>query len=89
MAIILVTYDLKKQGQNYQGVHDYLKKFTYCKHLESVWLLDTVRTTSEIRDALRGLTDSNDVIFVTRLSKDWSSLNYGCATWLNESSRSW
>ena len=89
MAIILVTYDLRKAGQNYQGVHDYLKKFTYCKGMESVWLLDTKLTPATIRDALRSLVDGNDTIFVVRLQREWGALNYGCAEWLNKPERNW
>jgi hypothetical protein len=90
MAIVIVTYDLKRLGQNYQGVHDYLKRFTYCKHLESVWLLDTVKSVSSIRDSLRTLTDNNDVIFVAQLQPhQWASLNFGCAEWLNQPGRGW
>lgn len=87
MAILLVTYDLKQPGRNYQPVHDYLKQFTYCKHLESVWLLDTNLSPRDVRDRLQNLVDSNDVIFVVRITSDWASLNYGCATWLNNGRR--
>jgi len=89
MAVILVTYDLKKPGQDYAPVHAYLKRYAYCKYLESVWLLDTTATTQQIRVAVQGLVDNNDVVFVTRLQRDWSSLNYGCADWLNDAARNW
>jgi hypothetical protein len=87
MAVILVTYDLKQPGRNYQPVHDYLKKFTYCKGLESVWLLDTTLTTTAIRDALSKLVDASDKTFAVRITKDWGSWNYDCADWLNKPER--
>lgn len=89
MAIVLVTYDLKQPGRSYQPVWDYLKKFAYCKGLESVWLLDTTTPTATIRDNLRALVDANDVIFVVRLTQDWASFNYYCGDWLNKPERSW
>ncbi|MGE5525930.1 MAG: hypothetical protein ACM3SS_19615 [Rhodospirillaceae bacterium] len=89
MAVILVTYDLKQPGRNYQPVWDYLKRFTYCKGLESVWLLDTTMSPEAVRDDLRGLVDPNDRIFAVRLFRDWASFNYGCADWLNDPARSW
>lgn len=89
MAILLVTYDLKQPGRNYTPVHDYLKRFANCKGLESVWLLDTTATTEAIRDGLTSLVDANDKIFVVRLQRDWASLRYGCADWLNDSARNW
>lgn len=89
MAIILVTYDLKTPGQDYKPVHDYLKTFSWCKGLESVWLLDTNVPTKTIRVTLQGLVDGNDKLFVTRLSQDWSSYNYFCGDWLNDPARNW
>lgn len=89
MAIVLVSYDLKKPGRNYEPVHEYLKRFTWCKGLESVWLLDTTTPTATIRDNLRALADENDAIFVTRLARDWAAFNYYCADWLNKPERNW
>ena len=87
MSIKLVTYDLRKPGRNYQRVYDYLKKFTYCKGMESVWLLDTTTTCKKIRDDLESLVDSNDIIFVVKITRDWASFNYSCADWLKRDSR--
>lgn len=89
MAVILVTYDLNRPGQNYQAVHDYLKKFTYCKGMESVWLLDTQQSTEAVRDGLSRIVDSTDTLFVVRLQQTWNSWNYTCADWLNAPGRSW
>lgn len=87
MAILLVTYDLRQPGRDYEPVHKYLKKFTYCKGLESVWLLDTTASCADIRDGLKALVDANDIVFVVELMKHWASFNYGCAEWLK--GRSW
>ncbi len=89
MTIMLVTYDLQQPGRNYAPVHEYLKKFTYCKHLESVWLLDTQLDAAAIRDALTLLVDANDKLFVVALTKYWASLNFGCGDWLKDSARRW
>lgn len=89
MSIILVTYDLKKPGRNYKPVHDYLKTYSYCKYLESVWLLDTHKSPDKIRNELKTKIDSNDTVFVVKLRQDWASYNYGCADWLNSSIRNW
>jgi CRISPR/Cas system-associated endoribonuclease Cas2 len=89
MAIVLVTYDLKKPGQNYTPVHDYLKRFTHCKQMESVWLLDTTTDVQTIREGVRSVADGNDIVFVVKLQRDWSSWNYACADWLNNAARNW
>lgn len=89
MAIVLVTYDLKQPGRDYKPVHEYLKKFTYCKGLESVWLLDTTVTPAAIRDALNKLIDGNDKTFVVKITNDWASHAFGCGDWLNNAERNW
>lgn len=89
MAVLLVTYDLKAPGRNYQPVWDYLKTFAYCKDLESVWLIDTTITTEAVRTALQSKVDANDKIFVARLQRDWASLHFGCGDWLNDTRRNW
>lgn len=90
MAILVVSYDLKKPGKNYQPVWDYLKKFTYCKPLESFWLLQTTKSVTTVRDELKPLVDANDRVFVCRMAtKAWASHNGVCGSWLNDASRSW
>lgn len=89
MAVHLVTYDLVSPGKDYQPVYDYLKQFAYCHGPESVWLIDTNKSTEAVRDDLKNKVDSNDVIFVVRLHQDWGSFNYGCANWLNSPNRNW
>lgn len=87
--VLLVTYDLHAPGRDYTPVHDYLKQFAYCKHLESVWLIDTQFSPATIRDALQNRIDRNDTVFVVRLMQNWAAYNYGCADWLNNSNRTW
>lgn len=89
MAILLVTYDLKQPGRDYAPVHNFLKQFTNCKDLESVWLLDTQWTAAQVRDALNGLVDGNDKVFVAPIERTWASRNFTCGNWLNDGSRNW
>ena len=89
MAILLVTYDLKQPGRDYEPVFKYLRQYTHCKKMESVWLLDTTNSTKTVRDHMKQVVDGNDIVFVVRLAQDWGSFNYGCADWLNDPSRNW
>ncbi len=89
MSIVLATYDLKAPGKNYDSVHTHLEKFTHCKGLESVWLLDTTKALSTIRDDLRGKIDANDIVFAVKLTRQWPSLSYDCSAWLNDAARNW
>lgn len=87
MSVVLVTYDLKKPGQSYEPVHQYLKTYSYCKGLESVWLLDTLKSPATIRDELKTLVDKNDTVFAVRIAREWASYNYICGDWLNKPER--
>jgi hypothetical protein len=90
MAIVLVTYDLKAPGKDYKSLHAHLKTYTYCKGMESVWLLDTSKSNAAIRDGIRPHVDTNDVVFVSRLhSNTWASVKFSCADWLNRPERNW
>ena len=89
MAVVLVTHDLKQPGRNYAPVHSYLRQFTHCKQMKSVWLLDTTVSTETIREGVRAQADSNDTVFVVSLQLDWSSWNFGCAAWLKDPARNW
>ena len=89
MSVYIVTYDLKSPGRNYQPIYDYLKRFKNCHGLESVWLIDTAIDSSQIRDDLQKLVDSNDVIFVVELKQHWASLRFTCSAWLKDTTRSW
>lgn len=90
MAVILVTYDLMAPGQKYSIIKKYIEdNYTWCKGLESVWLLDTDVPPKKIREDIVNITDSNDKIFVVKITQQWSSWNYYCADWLNASERNW
>ncbi|CAO1655005.1 hypothetical protein [Parasphingorhabdus sp. NYA22] len=90
MAVLMITYDLNTPGQNYQAIYDYIKEnYTWCKGMESVWLVDTTTLPSAIRDDLIAICDENDKIFVVKITKQWASLGYYCADWLNDSARNW
>ena len=89
MAILLVAYELKDPGRNYQPVTDYLKQFAYCREMDSVWLIDTASTPEQVWDGLKRLVAINDRVFVTRLANGWASWNYPCHDWMNDPCRLW
>ena len=89
MAILLVSYELKKPGRDYQALFDYLEQFNRCHELQSGWLIEAYEAVTQVREDLRSLVDANDVILVNRLNQEWSSYNYPCAAWLNDVARVW
>jgi hypothetical protein len=78
MSVLLITYDLRQPGRNYQGLHQAIKTTgNWIKVLESVWLVSTQLTTSAVRDRLRQHMDSNDGLFVAQQGPQ--------AAWVNTS----
>lgn len=62
----LVSYDLLKEGQNYNDLYDLLKSFSVHRQInESFWMINTSLTCKELRDKLESVLDSNDRVFVT------------------------
>jgi hypothetical protein len=72
----LISYDLDKPGQNYDGLIARLKALGAIKILYSEWLLRTGATAVEIRDDLVRFVDSNDLLLVVGLTGEaaWTKL---------------
>lgn len=89
MPNILISYDLLKPGQNYNELYDAIKNISgFWSHpVESVWIVDTYKSASDVRDLLKSHIDSNDKLFVTELAAaSWASwgLNPKVANWLKQ-----
>lgn len=86
MAVVLISYDLCKPGRNYNDLYDAIKKLSgfWAHPVESVWLVETNISTSEVRDALKKRMDSNDKLFVVQLALAWATYNVDVAVtnWL-------
>ena len=88
MATYIISYDLSKPGRDYSGLYDAIKSLatTYWHHLESTWLIDTVHSAAQIRDALKQSVDSNDKLLVLRSGREaaWCGFNANGSQWLKE-----
>lgn len=75
MAIYSITYDLIK-SKDYKKLFEGLKSLpgSYVRPTESQWLIDTSKTSKEIRDHLTAYIDSDDKLFVAQiLMPKWAS----------------
>ncbi len=72
---IQINYDLRAPGRNYQPLYDYIKSFgAYDPLLESLWLVRTTKTASDVRDDLMRLVDTNDRVAVFDVTNsDWAT----------------
>lgn len=78
MANYLVTYDLNKAGQNYSDLYNALKSYPKWAHpMDSVWFLKTTKSPKSIAEHLHSCMDSNDELFVCKITAD----NFG---WLDD-----
>jgi len=80
--IHIITYDLKSPNDTadaYERVIGGLKAAypTWCHLEKSVWLVETDQGAAEVRDAIKALLHSSDILFVARLSGNWASVNLG------------
>lgn len=86
MPAFVVSYDLIRQGQNYTCLIDRLKGYGTHWHMQqSVWIVVTNQTSSQIRDHLMPCLDSNDKLFVCQLHRDgaWVGYTDAVSQWLN------
>lgn len=75
MKVYQIDYDLRK-NRNYEALYERIRMYpTWCRPLESTWVIQTTQSATQIRDYLVGALDTDDGLLVTRLS--------GEAAWRN------
>lgn len=83
MTVYCVSYDLNKQGQNYEPLYEELKRSANWWHyLDSTWLIYTNESAQQLSDRLLQHTDQNDRLLVIRVTRDY-------AGWLPQDSWAW
>lgn len=88
MAAYIVSYDLNKQGQNYDCIVKKLRAYGTHWHMQkSVWIIVSDHDASAIYANLQPCLDGNDRLFVARITDDaaWSA-QYGgkVQAWLSK-----
>lgn len=86
MASHIVSYDLHRQGQNYDCLIAALKTYPLRWHLQmSVWIIVSDRKSVEIRNHLQPCLDANDKLFVGRLTGEAAWYGHSDASdWLKQ-----
>lgn len=72
MAILLVTYDLNKPGQNYPDLLPAIKAYPFAMLSESSYAIETTKSPESVFKALSALLDANDTLFVLTLSSPYA-----------------
>lgn len=75
MTVYQINYDLQQPNKDYQELYDAIKQYPAYTHiLESCWLVDTNSDDhSDVRDKLKQHIDSDDRLFVSKLSGAWGT----------------
>lgn len=84
MSSFLISYDLIST-KNYDSLHEAIKKYgTYAHVLESLWIVKSMSSSSEIRDNLKSYIDSDDKLFVAKLTGEsaWQNLSKEISDWI-------
>lgn len=87
MSTYIVSYDLHKQGQNYDCIIQKLKAYGTHWHVQgSVWIICTDQTAAQVRDNLSPCLDTNDKLLVAKLSGEaaWYGYNQNVTDWLKK-----
>lgn len=85
MAAYIVCYDLMAPGQNYDRLTKTIESYykTHWKMQQSVWIIQSTQTATQIRDHLNKCLDRNDKLFVGKLSAGaWSGYPDNITKWL-------
>ena len=91
MSVLVVGYDLRAPGRNYDDLYAAIKSYpAWCHALGSMWFIDTNSNPASIRDDLGRHIDSNDQLYVIRLHQHWGATSKdNCTEWLNSPNRTW
>lgn len=74
MAVYMITYDLNKQGQNYDKVIGAIKDCSIeCySGWESSYLIKSSMTAKQIRDNIAQYLDGNDALLVIEVKNNYN-----------------
>ena len=90
MKTYLISYDLARpeSSPEYTRLIEMLKSANYwTKPMKSFWLIKTDLTSLDIIKQLKSVTDEKDRIYVTEVTRNWTSSNLAEKTvnWLTQS----
>lgn len=85
--VYLITYDLKKPGQDYSKLYDAIKSLGEWIHpLTSTWIVSTSLTSAQaVYDRIRPYIDDSDRLLVVAFSRDHQGwLDKAHWDWINK-----
>lgn len=80
MSVYMITYDLNKQGQNYEALIKAIKDSStgaWCTYWKSSYLIKSNLSVQQVSDNLTSCLDSNDSLIVIEVKPSYQG-------WLKE-----
>lgn len=76
MKTLIITYDLNRQGQDYNGLIAAIKKNypSFVHAMQSVFFIKTAQESKAVYDVLSWFVDANDNLFVGEINTWWARL---------------
>lgn len=71
--VYIISYDLNKQGQNYDELYKRIKDISdehFCHMMDSAWIIKCNKSTHEIYEYLSTAIDTNDYLFIAELKNN-------------------
>lgn len=84
MPSFIVSYDLIS-NKDYSKLYEAIRNYgSYAHVLESVWIIKSSSSSSNIRDNLKSYLDSDDKLFVAKLTGEsaWKNLPKDVSDWI-------
>lgn len=84
MSSFIVNYDLIS-NRDYSKLYEAIENYgSYAHVLESVWIVNSSSSSSDIRDNLKSYIDSDDRLFVAKLTGEsaWRNLSKDVSDWI-------
>jgi hypothetical protein len=74
MSVLLVTYDLKKPGQDYTDFLAIIRKYPYARLSESSYAIATNEIPQDVYNKLSPHMDKNDQLYIVTLRSPYWGL---------------
>lgn len=80
MAVYSVTYDLRKEGQDYASLISHLESYEHCKYQKSCWIIKSNLSAKDLYQKIREFMDANDHILVIEVTQNYYGFS-NSSTW--------
>ncbi|MFM0347785.1 hypothetical protein [Paraburkholderia sp. RL17-347-BIC-D] len=74
MAVLQITYDLRKPGKDYADVLKTIKTYSWARLSESCYAISTDATAQSVFDRLKPYLDGNDNLYVINLKRPYAGI---------------